>query len=214
MKPSDDETAIQRLAVFSDVVFAVAIVVLIFQIRVPDPAVPPDEIHDALGDAVEAIAGFVLSALLLGGFWIAHHQAFDRVRAWTPGLLWINLAFLLCIAFFPFPSAVLGNHFDSSVAVIFYAGCTAGTALVWCALCWRLMVDPELLLPGQRTAVREMLIWGVAMTLIFVLSLPGSAVIFEISSSGVSLATIFWLVTLPIAAGRLSALATAPESWL
>src|SRR6185312_17521797 len=80
-KPDSDDISPGRLVAFSDGVFAIAITLLAFQLRVPD--LPPGR-GNALGAALRADAGqfvaFVLTFVVVGVYWRGHHRLFHFVR--------------------------------------------------------------------------------------------------------------------------------------
>jgi uncharacterized membrane protein len=112
-----------RVLAFSDGVFAIAMTLLVVGITVPvlqqDDNVR--ELADALNDLTGNIVSFVISFLVIGRYWIAHHEFFARLKALDPGLIWINLIYLMFVAFLPFPTALLGNFFENPLAVTIYA---------------------------------------------------------------------------------------------
>jgi uncharacterized membrane protein len=116
-----------RVLTFSDGVFAIAMTLLVVGITVPvlqqDDSV--NELADALNDLVGNIVSFVISFLVIGRYWMAHHQFFARLKAVDFRLIWINLIYLMFIAFLPFPTALLGNFFSNPLAVTIYAVCVA-----------------------------------------------------------------------------------------
>ena len=66
---------------------------------------------------------------------MAHHRIFRYVGRIDQRLIWLNLLFLMCVAFIPFPTGVLGDHDGSRGAIVFYAAtiCLTGTVLasIW-----------------------------------------------------------------------------------
>ena len=50
---------------------------------------------------------FIISFLVVGAFWTAHHRVFDKIKRYDQTLVWLNFVFLLFIVFVPFPSAVV-----------------------------------------------------------------------------------------------------------
>jgi uncharacterized membrane protein len=110
-----------RLEMFSDGVFAIAITLLVLEIR------PPEDTHELaheLGELWPSYVAYVVSFLLIGLVWANHHTMFEHiVRADRP-LLFLNVLLLLDVAFLPFPTAVMANAFqdgaDEKVAVVFY----------------------------------------------------------------------------------------------
>ncbi len=108
---------------FSDGLFAIAMTLLVVGITVPvlQQGDSVDELADALNDLTGSIVSFVISFLVIGRYWVAHHEFFSRLKAVDAGLVWINLIYLMFIAFLPFPTALLGNFFENPLAVTIYA---------------------------------------------------------------------------------------------
>jgi uncharacterized membrane protein len=58
-------------------------------------------------------------------YWMAHHSTFRVIRRYDRGLIWLNSLFLMCIAFLPFPTSLLGEYGNHQLAVVTYAGSLA-----------------------------------------------------------------------------------------
>ena len=115
-----------RIEAFSDGVFAIAITLLILELKVPVIAVFQDkrDLMVALRELWPSYFAYVFSFSIIGIYWVNHHyifQLFNRVNH-TFGLL--NLLFLMTISFLPFPTAVLAKYLNDDVhrysAVTFY----------------------------------------------------------------------------------------------
>jgi len=117
MKPS-------RLEAFSDGVFAVAITLLVFNLKVPD--ISGGHLRNALGHQWPSYLAYVISFLSIGVCWVNHHSILDRVVMADRELLFINLGLLLGIASIPF---------STSLAAIWYSqGSNAKWAIgIYCA---------------------------------------------------------------------------------
>ena len=111
-----------RVDAFSDGVFAIAITILVLEIKVPS-----DLRH--LGRDLEhewpAYLAYVTSFLTIGGVWIAHHRVFSRLRRIDATLVELNLLLLLFTAFLPFPTAILAEalraaEHTAEIAVVLY----------------------------------------------------------------------------------------------
>src|SRR5215468_9602582 len=119
-----------RVLFFSDAVFAIAITLLVVDIRVPDLTSGVVDASRALHDARYKILGFVISFLVIGLFWMGHHRLFRYITALDRPLIFLNLLFLGTIAFLPYPTALLFVSSTSQVAAtVFYAACVAGAGL-------------------------------------------------------------------------------------
>jgi len=109
-----------RLEAFSDGVFAIVITLLILDIHAPSTA--SLSVHD-LHPLLPHIATFVLSFIIVGVYWVAHHHMLHFIRQVDRNLLWLNLLLLLCVVFIPFPASLLGTGFANALVVRLY-GCT------------------------------------------------------------------------------------------
>jgi uncharacterized membrane protein len=106
-----------RLEAFSDGVFAIVITLLILDVRFP---VDKPLTLETLQSVVPHALAFVLSFVIVGVYWVAHHSMLHFIKQVDRQLLWLNLALLLVIVFIPFPAALLGQHPDSQLAVTLY----------------------------------------------------------------------------------------------
>lgn len=113
-----------RLEAFSDGVFAIAITILVISLSVPEipkPLVATELPRKLMELWPGKLVSYVLSFVIVGMFWVAHHAAFRHIRRADRGLLWLNIFFLLWVSFLPFPTALLGQYFDQRLAVGIYA---------------------------------------------------------------------------------------------
>jgi uncharacterized membrane protein len=127
---------LERLVNFSDAVIAIAITLLVVQFSVP---AENEDVADALLDRWPQFFSFILSFLVIGVFWVAHHRIFRYIARFDQRLLWLNLLFLMCIAFLPYPTAVLGEHDTSRASIVFYASAVGVTGAMLAVL-WRYVV--------------------------------------------------------------------------
>jgi uncharacterized membrane protein len=163
-----------RIVNLSDGVFAIAITLLVLDIRVPDipEGMVASELPAALLSLWPKYLGYVLSFAVISTFWIVHHSIFRPIREYDRGLLYLNFLFLMFVAFVPFPTSLLGEYGDHQLPVAIYAGALAIGRLLLTAIHWystrddRLGGEPQN--PGE---VRFYLIRGLAMPVIFLLSI-------------------------------------------
>jgi uncharacterized membrane protein len=115
----EKETA--RIEAFSDGVFAIAITLLILEIKVPSPA--SGDLLMQLLRQWPSYSAFVISFGFIGVMWVNHHRLFTHIKRSTNTLLFLNLLLLLGVTAVPFPTAVLAQHLgagDQRVAAILY----------------------------------------------------------------------------------------------
>lgn len=112
---------LERLTFFSDAVFAIAMTLLVIEVRLPELHAATDRsLAQALLDLLPNYIGFVISFLVIGRFWSGHHRVMAVIDAADPALVRANLLLLMAIAFMPFPTAVLSDHSMMRVAIGFY----------------------------------------------------------------------------------------------
>ena len=73
-------------------------------------------------DLWTAIASYTLSFIILSVYWMTHQRIFHYIERSDNVLIWLNVLFLLCVAFLPVPTKVLGLYGDQQAAVVFYVG--------------------------------------------------------------------------------------------
>ena len=128
--------SLARLEMFSDGVFAIAITLLILEIRVP----PIDSIH-SVNDLVNALVhlwpSFFAFIYSFGGIlvqWIIHHNTFCHLDKTSRPFLYTNGFLLLTIVFFPFPTALLAEYINTEYAmpaIVFYSLASVVNSLAW-----------------------------------------------------------------------------------
>src|SRR6266576_3195602 len=136
----DKETG--RLEAFSDGVFAVAITLLILNIKIlPDDVLTNGNFwgKSGLGGQFPALIAFVTSFVTIGIMWINHHRLFTHIKRVDTPLMLLNLLLLMMIVFVPFPTALLAEYTvqpDQHLAAFLYCG--TFTVLAICFnLLWR-----------------------------------------------------------------------------
>ena len=111
------EFQLERLILFSDAVFAIAITLLVIEIKIP-------EIHEnvsdpvllrSLGHLVPKFVGFLISFMLIGIYWSAHHRLFGFVTSYNRRLIFLNLLFLFFIALMPFSTGFYSEYAGSEL---------------------------------------------------------------------------------------------------
>lgn len=119
---SHNRFQLERLAFFSDAVFAIAITLLVIELRLPHIAEFSDRaLLDGLGSLLPQYAGFFVSFFVIGRFWIGHHRLMGLIDQVDDSFVWRNLLFLLTIAFMPFPTAIVGEYAQLRAGVGFYS---------------------------------------------------------------------------------------------
>lgn len=111
-----------RIETLCDGVFAIAMTLMIFNIKSPGLLrVPAASLAHALFALWPHFLAYAISFVMLGVYWVGHHNVFHYVRRSDRVLLWINIIFLMFVTVIPFSTAVLGNYPGEQVAVVLYA---------------------------------------------------------------------------------------------
>ena len=122
-----------RIEAFSDAVFAIAVTLLVLEIKVP-PLWSHRPLIQSLASLYPSYLGFVVSFLTILVIWMNHHRLFKLVRRSDDWLPLANGVLLLAVAFIPFPTAVMAESWptpDRQTGVLFYAGALILPALAF-----------------------------------------------------------------------------------
>lgn len=119
----------ERVVFFSDAVFAIAITLLVLDLKLPEGAHGLD-----LGLIASKLLGFAISFFVIGIYWMAHHRLFEALKTQDSATRVMNLAFLACVVFLPFPTGVIAQAGAVPGAVQLYAGAVAVTGLAFLVL--------------------------------------------------------------------------------
>ena len=109
-----------RTEAFSDGVMAIAITLLILDVRVDDES-GKGLLHDLL-HIWPTYAAYLGSFLIIGIIWMNHHGFFRQVRALDRRMQWWNLMLLLAISWLPFPTALVAEQGHQPVTKVLYIG--------------------------------------------------------------------------------------------
>ncbi len=169
-----------RVEAFSDGVMAIAITLLVLDLRVPsdDETRAAGSLIAALGQHWPSYLAYLAAFLTIGIIWLNHRAFVDKIRRFDSRLHWLNLALLLGVATLPFPTALLAAYLAeggaaASTAAVVYGLLSVATALPW-TLMWRhILRHPELLEPpfGVDHARAELRRASIG-PLIYLLALP------------------------------------------
>jgi uncharacterized membrane protein len=175
--------ATNRLEALVDGVFAVVMTLLVLDITVPSPTQPHAVAHllPNLLALKPTVLSYALSFVIAGIYWVGHHNQFAYIRRTDRPLLWINILFLMCVAFIPFSAALLAAYPGQRIAVIIYGANLIVVGLVlylqwWYATRNRHLVDADLDPHVVRLATTRILMAPVIYVVAIGLSFVNTAV--------------------------------------
>jgi uncharacterized membrane protein len=125
-RPENSPPGPGRLLALSDGVVAIALTLLVLDLRVPAAGLlrHPDSasaLAAQLGRDTDQLISYVVSFYVIAQFWLTHHRVFRVVTGHSEGLAWWNFAFLLAITLVPFTSGLLGLYAENPLAVDIFA---------------------------------------------------------------------------------------------
>ena len=145
--------SVERLAALSDGIFAVAMTLLVLDLRVPASETVHSE-HD-LGRVLLALAPrltiFLMSMMTLGIFWVGQQTQLNHFERSDRNLAWIHIAFLCAVCLVPFSTSLLAEfiHYRMALLVYWFNILLLGVILLWS---WHYATRARLLadeLPGE-----------------------------------------------------------------
>jgi len=150
-----------RLEALVDGVFAIAMTILVLEIKVPElmDRRSTQELLDKLHHAWPILAAYLISFCLLGLFWFWHHRLMSKILRVDVPVFALTLLFLALVSFFPFAAALLGRYPTNAVALMIYLP-TMGLLLTTQAANFALAlhrgcVDPDIPRDEIRAAQRR-----------------------------------------------------------
>ncbi len=125
-----------RLEAFCDGVFAIALTLLIIDIKIPSTieVTNTTDLWNALAHIVPSILAFLLSFIIILITWVNHHAGMKLAHRSTPAFIYANGLLLLTVVFMPFPTALIGEYVltdHAAPAVILFNGVLAAQAIAW-----------------------------------------------------------------------------------
>ena len=131
-----ESKSLARVEMFSDGVFAIAITLLIIEIKVPSI----DSIHsskDLVNALVHLWPSYFAFTYSFGGIlvqWVVHHNMFNQMARTSRAFIYTNAFLLITIVFFPFPTALLAEYINTPYAmpaIVFYGIASMINSFAW-----------------------------------------------------------------------------------
>jgi len=182
-----------RIEAFSDGVFAIAITLLVLEIKVPhlDSIKSNGELWKQIQHLWPSYFAFVFSFGSILIAWINHHQAFNVIQKTSKTFMYANGFLLLTITFTPFPTAMLAEYIVTDYAkpaITFYCFSSFLSAFAWYLLGLS-VIKPKCLISGKlnydyfKKSMKFVVIglWVALGTTILAFFLPTTALLINLS---------------------------------
>jgi uncharacterized membrane protein len=177
-----------RVSFFSDAVYAIAMTLLVVDLHVPEA---PDGLLAAVTAMSYEIFGFFLGFLVIGRFWLAHHQFFGALRSVDLAMVRVNLVYLALVAFCPFPVGLISEYEEDPTAFLLFAVTVGGISLLEVVLLLMAARGGHLARDLSPGALRYTLAMASSPVAVILLSLPLVAV-------STTAALLSWFAMVPI----------------
>jgi len=152
-----------RLLALSDGLFATVLTLLVLDLRLPDTLTAGSgDVTVFLRWLGPHLFSYLLTFLVAGTYWLAHHRDFDQIDHYDRGLLGYNLLFLLFIGLFPFTTATVSLPDFKSNSYSYYWAIYATNIIlagIMLTLTWNYAVSHHLVTP--ETTRRQ--IWHITL---------------------------------------------------
>ena len=206
---TEGHTDTARLETFADGVMAIAITLLVLDLKTPD--VHGAKLGSALAEQWPSYAGYVVSFLTIGIIWVNHHHLFRLIERTNHAFLMMNVVFLMTIAALPWPTALVADHLRDSgktIAAVIY-GLNMEAMAIMFNVVWRYAAQNKRLLDPR---VSEQAIDRASRNYLVGPLVYGAATIIALVDAWASLAiyaalAVYWL--LPGTGPRAAALGPA-----
>ncbi len=170
------ELDIKRIQSLTDAIFAVAMTILILEVRIPAGLSGADLLHYFSSHSLLDLFIYVIGFITLGVFWVGSHfhhhhlQKTDRVSSW------INILFLMFICAIPFSISFIRSYRHEKISIIFFccnliiADCLNYAMLIYA---WKKhYIQPDYTRDNLNLSIRRILIpigiYGSAIAISFI----------------------------------------------
>jgi uncharacterized membrane protein len=170
-----------RLEAFSDGVIAVAITLLVLNIRVPDPGHTSD-LARALARNWPSYAAYAVSFITIGIIWVNHHAMIARLRETDHVILILNLLLLMSIGVLPFATSLMAEYLKHAngqhLAAAIYSGAFLVMSIAFASLNRHILLSKSELLGAEldESARRRVLARSIIGLIPYVLATALAAV--------------------------------------
>lgn len=179
------EFELERMILFSDAVFAIAITLLILEVKFPElhANLSNAEIKSLFQPVIVRFFAFAISFFFIGTMWAKHLEIFKYLRTYNSTLITINLLFIFFIVCFPFTVSGFSENSPErfSLPLFFYVGNITCVSITKAMLCYYLFrKDSPCTIPGFLPEKKYLLIESILSAMIFVITVTLMFIIYKI----------------------------------
>ncbi|MEP6984688.1 MAG: TMEM175 family protein, partial [Chloroflexota bacterium] len=119
-KASETIVELGRMNALSDGVYAIALTLLAFDIRIPDNTLA-GELSTTLVALAPKLLIYLISFIAIGGAWGSHQRMLSQIKRGDGLPVWFNLLSLLFVTLLPASAALLGRFPSEYIAIVLFA---------------------------------------------------------------------------------------------
>ena len=190
-----EEPEFGRIAFFTDAVFAIALTLLVLDLRLPRMSGNPDDpasILNALGDLTPKFVSFGVAFALLAKYWMANHRFFARIGRFDRRYLTICMCYLASVAFLPFPTSLIGDYESNPISGVLFALSLAAVSGLETVLLWHAQRAGLIQTPASKQVYRWQVIGSMIPFTMFLVTIP-------LAFISPTLMLMSWIVIAPLA---------------
>jgi uncharacterized membrane protein len=159
-----------RIVLLSDGVFAIAMTLLVLDIRLPEGLPLPhagslsDQVSSALLElVVPKFISYAISFVVIAGYWLSHRRMIGYLKRMDGTFIRLNLLFLFCVATLPIPTAFVGPYGNVVSIVFLYTFNLAACGLVVTGMWWHALWKHKLVSTDMDAIEIRRLLFSVAI---------------------------------------------------
>lgn len=181
-----DGLEFDRLAMFSDAVFAIAITLVAVEIGVPDveDGTSAGQLWAAFVEDLPTIVAFFITFAILASYWLANHRFFAALRGYTTSFRMLTMLYLATVAFLPYPASTFGRYPDNAVAVALLAVAASAVSAMESVLFWSAFRAGLFVRPMSRAKAVRAMVASLAPVAVFLLSIPVAFAVHPLAGVG------------------------------
>lgn len=166
-----------RVVFFSDAVFAIAITLLVIEIKIPThQQIAEQGMQGSIAHLFPLFIGFLISFLVTGLFWRWHLIIMNLIKEVDNTIVWLNVWLLLFVALLPFSSGFYSEYFASTAPFIIYCLDVACIGLMSFWLTVYISRKEGLVKTLGKMEVQKMKARAMAVPIVFLLCVPLSLI--------------------------------------
>jgi uncharacterized membrane protein len=196
--------SLERIGALSDGLFAIAMTLIVLEIRVPPTAgiASDGQLLAALGDLAPRFLTYLLSFMTLGIFWNGQQTQLSYLSHGNRDLSWLSLLFLAIVALFPFTTSLLADFFQFRLALALYwldiMLCGLALLAIWTYVertgLVREDVGPEVGRAIRRRIVIAQALYGIGMVIGLVLGTLPAVIFIVLVQLNFAIAPRVWIL--------------------